>query len=82
MSLLKDLITAGTGVSSSRVTLLLIALTCILLLLILGGCLIIDIRSNGYIRTNLAEAAAFIGSLTTLLASVCFSKAIEKTKKS
>lgn len=77
---LKALVTAGTGVSSSRFALLVITGCAVLLLLMVAFVLVWDIIHNGSIQTDLTGMAAFVGSITTLLASVCFAKAWEKTK--
>ena len=77
---LNKLITAGTGVSSSRFALVVITSCAVLLLLLVAFILLWDIVHNGSILTDLTGLAAFVGSITTLLASVCFAKAWEKTK--
>lgn len=75
---IRALITAGTGVSSSRFALLVITGCSVLLLLIVAFILLWDIIHNGSVQTDLTGLAAFVGSITTLLASVCFAKAWEK----
>lgn len=77
---LNKLITAGTGVSSSRFALIVITGCSVLLLLIVAFILVWDIIHNGSIQTDLTGLAAFVGSITTLLASVCFAKAWEKQR--